>query len=99
MLLKDYNNPDEPELEAAFREVYYFIQKFTTFEKFLVWMILRIMGDGLYILIAQRMHRQTMGTLQDAACGAHADFFKRKRIERAEIREMGRGFIQATIIE
>lgn len=99
MLLKDYYKPSDDELEAAFRKVYHFIQPFSSWQKFLVWLLLRSLGDKLLARIAQEMHGSTMRTLQDAACGMHADFFKRKRVERAEIREMGRGFVRATIIE
>lgn len=99
MLLKQYDKPDDAELEAAFREVYYFAQNFTLTGKVLVWLVLRIMGDRLYFLIAQKMHQETMSTLQDAACGMHAAFFERKRKERAEIKKSARGFIRADIIK
>src|SRR6185369_11815321 len=95
MRLKDYYKPDDAELEAAFREVYYFVQDFTPTGKFLVWLILRIMGDRLYVRVAQKMHRETMSTLNDVGCGMHADVFQRKRKERAAIRNEARGFVRA----
>lgn len=99
MLLKDYHNPSDEELEAGFREIYHFIQKFTTFEKVLVWLICRIMGDRLYRLVAQREHQLTMRTLQDAAIGTHSGFFERKRRERKERDRMARDFVPSTTVE
>ncbi len=99
MLLKNYYKPSEEEKEAAFREIYHFIQKFSMLEKFMVWAICWAMGDRLYIMVAQKMHSATMRTLQDAAVGMHAEFFKRKRKERAAIRRDGKGFVRATIVE
>jgi hypothetical protein len=99
MRLKDYDNPSEHEMEAAFREVYYFAQDFTRPAKILVWLILRMMGDRLYRRIAQKMHSETMSTLNDVGCGMHSDVFERKRKERAEIRKSARGFVRAEIVE
>lgn len=99
MLLKDYEKPDEHEMEAAFREVSYFVQNFTPAGKVLVWLILRIMGDRLYNRVAQKMHRETMSILQDVACGMHSGFFERKRRERAEIRNSARCFVRAEVVE
>lgn len=99
MLLKDYYSPNDYELEAAYREIYYFVQGFPLAGKILVWLILRIMGDRLYVRIAQKMHGETMSTLNDAACGMHAKFFERKRKERAEIKNSARGFVRAEVVE
>jgi hypothetical protein len=99
MLLRDYHNPSDEELEAGFREVYHFIQKFTTFEKVLVWLICRVMGDRIYRLVVQREHQITMRTLQDVAVGMHSEFFERKRVERAKLRNEAKGFIPSTVVE
>lgn len=99
MLLRDYHNPSDEELEAGFREIYHFIQKFTTFEKVLVWVICRVMGDRLYALVAQRQHQLTMRTLQDAAIGVHSEFFERKRQERAKLHRDSKDFVRATVVD
>jgi hypothetical protein len=99
MRLRDYHNPSDDELEAGFREIYRFIQKLTTFEKILVWLICRVMGDRLYLLVAQRMHTQTMHTLHDVAAGMHTDFFERKRKERKEIERMAKDFVPSVTVE
>src|SRR4051812_20648833 len=99
MLLKDYYKPSDDELEAAFHKVWHFIQPFSMWQKFLVWLLLRSGGDKLLGRIAQEIHGSAMITLQHAASGMHTEFFKNKRLERAQIREMGRGFVKATEIE
>jgi hypothetical protein len=99
MLLKDYHNPDDEELEAGFRELYHFIQKFTMFERVLVWVICRVMGDRLYALIAQRKHSATMRTLHHVSHDMHADFFKRKRLERQEMAKRAKDFVPSTHVE
>jgi hypothetical protein len=99
VILKNYDEPNEEELEAAFREIYYFVQGFTRLEKILVWLILRRTGDRLFRRVAQKMHQRTMQTLNHASVGMHKDFFRRKRQEREAIRRESRGFVRATIVE
>src|SRR4051812_37716838 len=95
MLLRDYDNPTEEELEAAFREVYHFIQGFTVVQTWIVWLLCKMMGDRLYKLVAQKMHRSTMQTLQHASCGMHSDFFKRKREQRKDIGREAKRWVQS----
>lgn len=99
MLLKSYHNPSDDEKEAAFRELFYFVQGFSTFEKVMVWVICRIMGDRLYAMIAQRMHGATMNTLHEASFDMHADFFKRKRAERKETEKRARDFVPSVDVD
>lgn len=100
MLLKDYDNPSEEELEYAFREVYYFAQALTVFGRVLVWVIYRTTGDRLFVLVAQKMHRETVGTLHEVSShDIYNEFFRRKRLERAQMRNMARDFVPAEEVE
>lgn len=99
MILNNYDEPDEHELETAFRAVYHFIQKFSLPEKILVLLICKIMGDRLWTLVAKEMHKSTMQTLQNASCGVHDEFFKRKRKERAMIKLKTKDFVKSEFVE
>lgn len=99
MILEDYYNPAEHELEEAFREIHRFAQGLPYWAKIFVWLACVGLKDKLYAQVAQEMHRATMSTLQDAASHMHDEFFKRKREERRAIKEMGRGFVKSTVVE
>lgn len=99
MLLKKYDEPDDDELELAFQEIYWFIQKVGWPVKILVWLICKIMGDKLYALVAQKMHRSTMQTLHMVECGAYSDVFKRKREMRKAMKERSKNFVKSEFVD
>lgn len=99
MILKDYHNPSDEELEVAFREIYHFVGRFPITARLAVWLICRVMGDRLYKLVAQEMHSKTMQTLHHVRCGMHADYFKRQRIERAQRDRDARDWVPSEIVE
>ncbi len=99
MILKNYEHPNEEELEATFREVYYFVQDFSFLGRVLILLILKIKGDSFLIKVARKMHQRTLGTLHEVSFGMHAEFFKRKKRERIKIKRESNRFVRAEVVE
>lgn len=99
MRLNDFYNPTDEELEQTFQWLYHTIRPFSWFEKLLVAILYKKMGDRLLVLIAQRLHGHTIQTLHHVEVGMHKDWFKRRRREKQLIKALAKNFVQSVDVD
>ncbi len=99
MILENYYNPNDKELQHAFEEIYDMLGSFSTFEKIIILFLMWKMKDRLYKIVAQKLHRNTMSTLHRVDSGVYYKWFKKQRENKKKIKEESKNWVKSTIVE